>query len=45
MLAEWMRLPEEEKWELTGSGSDGAPCIGAQGPSPEGVQPGQSDSK
>ena len=47
MLAERMRLPEEEKRELTGSRSDGAPRIGAPAPPPlpEGGHSGQSDSK
>lgn len=47
MLAERMRLPEEEMRELTGSRSDGAPRIGAPAPPPlpEGGHSGQSDSK
>ena len=47
MLAERMRLPEEEMRELTGSPSDGAPRIEAPAPPPlpEGGHSGQSDSK
>lgn len=47
MLAERMRLPEEEVRELTGSRSDGAPRIEAPAPPPlpEGGHSGQSDSK
>ena len=47
MLAERMRLPEEEMRELTGSRSDGAPRIEAPAPPPlpEGGHSGQSDSK
>lgn len=47
MLAERMRLPEEEMRELTGSRSDGAPRIGApaRAPFPAGGHSGQSDSE
>lgn len=45
MLAERMRLPEEEMRELTGSRSGGAPRIGAPARPPAGGHSGQSDSK